>query len=145
MKSPTPHSSSSNRTKKAGGERNIHGTRVRRRIECSKCGAEDYVSVNPANKRLVVMCRSCAQKELGTYEMGVQPPEKTRTYECDQCKVRFELPARVFIYKGETVLCPDCIKGFDVWRGSKDISPQERQSMQLQRRKAGTMLRKRGA
>lgn len=126
-----------------GRPRNAHGTRISTRVLCSACGAVDFVAVRSKGKESVY-CRPCAQTYLGAFEAGVKTPEKKNSYSCEQCKGTFEgqIDMQRKREAGEAVLCPDCFRGFEVWRGPLGASPEARNAMSLERRRSGVMLRR---
>src|SRR5688572_22889437 len=50
-----------------GGPRNEHGTRIARRITCSRCGKSDHVPFVPKDAKRA-LCRDCAAEMLKTFE-----------------------------------------------------------------------------
>lgn len=121
-----------------GGQRNAHGTRISRRIVCSECSALDYITVRP--KEGGMLCRECARKNFAAYEVGVFVPRAKQEVFCGQCSVGFLLPVEVERHAG--LLCPDCKKGFEIWRGSRDSDPESREAKVLLKTKSGLILRR---
>jgi hypothetical protein len=126
-----------------GRPRNDHGTRISTRITCSACGTVDFVAVRSKGKESIY-CRSCAQNYLDAFEVGIARPGKKNCYTCEQCKGTFEgqIDVRRKQDSGESVLCPDCFRGFEVWRGPLGSTPETRKAMSLERRRSGVMLRR---
>ncbi len=122
-----------------GGARNAHGTRISRKVTCTKCGVEDFITSRPS-KTNGALCRSCAQTEIGAIEMGKKAPRVMAQHTCSNCKCHFALPARIKLEKDS--LCPACLKGHDIWRGSADMTVEERDSLSFETRKSGVMLRR---
>lgn len=125
---------------RVGGARNVHGTRISKRITCEKCGAEDHIVSRPQKGR-PVWCRACAQEAIQAFEIGVQMPFQKVEKICSVCGCTFLFPAHI-VPKNEQLLCLDCLKGFDIWRGSVNMSPETREKMTLETRPSGTLLRK---
>jgi hypothetical protein len=124
-----------------GGARNVHGTRICKRVKCEKCGVEDYITSRPKSGK-ETWCRSCAQELLHAFDSGVRIPTPLVKKRCGICACIFDLPVTARV-KGPRPLCSNCMKGFEVWQGSLDMSPQMREQMTLESRRSGTMLRKR--
>lgn len=101
-----------------GAARSEHGTRLAYRVVCSKCQATDYVSKKIAQDK-TPLCRSCAEKFLYAFEQGRNVLEQQVSCQCDQCNREFPLNVSVAQKKTEK-LCPDCYRGFAVWRGKKN-------------------------
>src|SRR5580704_4766515 len=101
--------------KVVGTPRTEFGTRLCQRIECTKCQKVDYVPVRIAASK-EKFCRSCAEKVLATYEQGRQIIEKKVTRICNHCCRDF-LVNEAIVRKKEQLLCFDCLRGFEVWRG----------------------------
>lgn len=98
-----------------GGARNGHGTRICRRIVCARCEETDYISVRTKSSTNA-LCRKCARILIAAYEEGVQVRFQRTLIQCSRCSKECEVPDRL---KGESeVLCLDCLRGFEVWRGS---------------------------
>lgn len=98
-----------------GSARNEFGTRLCHRVECGKCGQIDHVPVR-VNQGQDKFCRSCAEKHLMAYEQGRKIDEKKFTVACEQCHLEFKA-VETLVSKKERLLCIDCLRGFDVWRG----------------------------
>ena len=104
-----------------GAERNMHGTRLCHRITCKQCHKVDYVAKRLQNAKHLY-CRSCAEKLLNTFESGRVVAEKKADASCGQCHKVFLVPAAILEKKNE-LLCPDCYRGFAVWRGKGHLDP----------------------
>ena len=102
--------------KVVGAPRNEHGTRLCQRVQCEKCEKVDYVAVR-VNSAKSQLCRDCAEKFLAAYDQGRHIAERQVNRICDQCHREFSVKEAV-AQKKEQLLCPDCFRGFDVWRGS---------------------------
>lgn len=101
--------------KMVGAARNAFGTRLCQRIECSRCNKTDYVSMKISSAK-IKYCRSCAERLLTTFEVGRVVGEKQLQRNCDKCKNEFLVSETVANKKIE-LLCADCYRGFEVWRG----------------------------
>jgi hypothetical protein len=123
-----------------GGPRNEFGTRVARRITCSRCGNVDHVPHAPKDLSRA-LCRSCAGEVLKTYEVGTRVRE-TRPCVCTLCQRTFQLPISVEL-KDDVALCPDCLRGFATWTGGLGSTPEERESVEVEQRLGGTLVRRR--
>ncbi len=126
--------------RRVGGARNEHGTRIARRIECSRCHKEDHVPFVPKDATKA-LCRDCAAQVLHTYEEGVKVRMPTKSTVCNLCGTPFPMPISA-IDDGDP-LCPNCLMGFTTWRGSVDVPFTERAKQTLEPRRSGTVLRKR--
>lgn len=135
-----PKDAKHSKTLVLGRARNAHGTRVCRAVTCTKCGSRDYASVRRHNREKVY-CRPCARRELNAHESGIKTHRAGVLQACSLCKVEFELGTAIKKDAGE-VLCFDCLSGFEVWRGSLKMAPDQRQQGQIERRKNGVLLRK---
>jgi len=126
--------------KSVGGARNEHGTRISRRVECTRCGKVDHV---PWTKKDVkgALCRSCAADVLKLYEVGTKKRAETREVECNLCGIPFALP--VTVEDDGDLLCPSCLRGFTVWQGDLDVPWEERTRQRSEARPSGTLLRRR--
>ncbi len=122
-----------------GGARNEHGTRIARRIVCTRCGAEDHVPFVPRNETRA-MCRACAALLLRAYEVGTRAPVETRAETCNLCGSPFRIPLSV--KDDGDPLCPNCLRGFMTWSGSIDTPFVERQGRVIETRGAGVVVRK---
>ncbi len=122
-----------------GGARNVHGTRISKRVKCHKCGEMDYIAARP--KGQPACCRSCAKQMFNAHDVGVRIPMPLLKKYCFVCRAPFNLPITA-ILRDKKPLCQDCMKGFDVWRGSLDMSPDSREHMTCEKRRSGTLLRK---
>src|SRR3989338_5334727 len=111
-----------------GGTRNIHGTRISRYIQCQKCGQKDHITSRPSRTQ-GAFCRTCALQALNALEVGRKAPRDMKQHLCSNCHQRFALPVHVEIKKDG--LCPNCLKGFDIWRGSLDMSVQAPPKMKV--------------
>jgi hypothetical protein len=98
-----------------GKERNDFGTRLCQRIECSRCQKVDYVAKKIAGAK-TVYCRDCAERFLYTFESGRVIAKKSVLRSCAQCTKEFSMDEEIALKKDE-LLCRDCLKGFDTWRG----------------------------
>lgn len=123
-----------------GGPKNQFGTRVARRITCSRCGNVDHVPHAPRDISRA-LCRACAAEVLKTYEVGTRAPVETQPAVCSLCKKPFILPARVELT--DEILCPDCLRGFATWAGAIDASWESRQDVVVEQRVGGTLVRRR--
>jgi CxxC-x17-CxxC domain-containing protein len=122
-----------------GGRRNEFGTRISRRIDCSRCGAEDHVPYVPKNEARV-LCRSCAKEVLAAYEVGQKVKTPTRAESCNLCGAPFQMPTSV--PDDGDPLCPSCLRGFTTWSGSLDTPWEERQATVMEERRPGLVVRK---
>lgn len=122
-----------------GGTRNVHGTRIARRVKCDKCGQEDHITARPSRTR-GTFCRACALETLNALEVGKKAPRDMKAHVCSNCKCGFALPVHVELKKDS--LCPACLRGFETWRGSLEMSVDARESMSCEVRKSGVLLRK---
>ncbi|MDA0712739.1 MAG: hypothetical protein O2897_01990 [bacterium] len=122
-----------------GGSRNAHGTRISKRVKCFKCGAVDYILARPKDGK--PCCKACAKELMNVVEEGSRIPKELVKKNCFNCQSEFELPKTARIKEGGP-LCPNCKKGFEIWRGSLGMSPEGRDDMQLEKRTSGTLLRK---
>lgn len=127
--------------KVVGAARNGFGTRLCQRIECSRCHQVDYVSLKIAGAK-TKYCRACAEKLLETYEAGRLIAPKRLKCVCNQCRIEFNVSESVATKKDE-LLCPDCYRGFEVWRGKVSAARNVR-NMSYLIKKSGTttILRK---
>ncbi len=123
-----------------GGPKNEFGTRVARRITCSRCGAVDHVPHAP-RKLERALCRACAADVLNTYEVGTRAKVETRPAACSLCKKPFALPVKVELT--DEILCPDCLRGFATWTGGIDTAWDERRGVVIEARVSGTLVRRR--
>lgn len=122
-----------------GGARNEHGTRVARRITCTRCGLVDHVAYSPRDATKA-LCRKCAKEVLEIYEAGVRVRVATRSTVCNLCGTPFDLP--VTAEDDGDPLCKSCLLGFTSWQGSVDTPFNERQGAVLEPRASGTVVRK---
>jgi hypothetical protein len=122
-----------------GGERNEHGTRIARRIDCSRCGAVDHVPFVPQDPSRA-LCRACAGVVMKMYEEGVKIRMPTKQCACNLCGVPFELPITA-VDDGDP-LCQMCLQGFTAWQGSVDTPFEQRKALVHEKHRAGTVLRK---
>ncbi len=122
-----------------GGARNVHGTRISKRVKCHHCAEMDYIAARP--KGQPACCRSCAKKMFNAHDVGVRIPMPLLKKHCFVCRAPFNLPITAML-RDKKPLCPDCLQGFDVWRGSLDMSPNSREQMTCETRRSGTLLRK---
>lgn len=109
---------------RVGGARNEHGTRVARRVVCTRCGAHDHVQwVEQDNS--TALCKVCAEEMLGVLELGRKEKQKTRDEICNLCGVPFAMPDHV--EDDGDPLCGNCLRGFMAWQGTIDRTFEERQ------------------
>lgn len=126
--------------KRVGGARNEFGTRVARRIDCSRCGRSDHIAYVPKD-RAKALCRDCAVEVLRMYEVGVKARVSTRVVPCNLCGTPFDLPANV--EDDGDLLCRSCLRGFTAWQGSVDVPFDERSRAHAEPRRSGTLIRRR--
>lgn len=126
--------------KRVGGARNEFGTRVARRIDCSRCGRSDHIAYVPKD-RAKALCRDCAAEVLRLYEHGVKAKAAMRRVSCNLCGTPFDLPATV--EDDGDLLCGSCLRGFTAWQGSVDVPFEERSRAQAEPRRSGTLIRRR--
>src|SRR5579871_5300486 len=98
-----------------GSARNAFGTRLTHRVVCVRCEEVDHVSVR-INDKKDSFCRNCAEILLATYDQGRTFNLKQVSRACDQCMRTFLIEESI-AQKKERLLCNDCLRGFDVWRG----------------------------
>ncbi len=122
-----------------GGARNVHGTRISKRVKCHHCGEMDYIAARPRGQP--VCCRACAKKMFNAHDVGVKIPMPLLKKHCFVCRASFNLPITA-VLRDRKPLCQNCLQGFDVWRGSLDMSPDSREQMTCETRRSGTLLRK---
>jgi formylmethanofuran dehydrogenase subunit E len=122
-----------------GGPRNEHGTRVAKRVTCSRCGLVDHVPYVPRDMGKV-LCRKCAIEILDTYEKGQRAKVPMRATKCNLCGQPFELPAAV--EDDGDPLCKSCLMGFTAWQGSVDTPFEERTDVVVEERLSGTLVRR---
>jgi CxxC-x17-CxxC domain-containing protein len=122
-----------------GGPRNEFGTRIARRIECTRCGTEDHVPFVPRDRERA-LCRGCAAEVLRMYEVGVKVRVDTRSVCCNLCGTPFDLPTTA--PDDGDPLCKSCLLGFTTWQGSCDTPFEERTARVVEARRAGTLLRR---
>src|SRR3989338_4748421 len=124
-----------------GGFRNAHGTRIAKRVHCSACGAEDHITSRHSRTRGgLAYCRACARKLINAIEVGTKAPRQMKGHRCSNCQQDFQLPVHVKIEKG--CLCPSCLKGFETWQGSKEMTVEERANLHCEIRQPGLLLRR---
>lgn len=112
-------------TKIVGEPKGEFGTRLSQRVTCEKCQKIDYVTVK-LSKIHQKFCRSCAQDVLKVYEVGRHILEENKKCMCEKCGKNFFMKDILLAKKHENaqeILCFDCHKGFDVWRGKASNSP----------------------
>lgn len=126
--------------KRVGGVRNEFGTRIARRIDCSRCGRSDHVQYAPKNREKA-LCRECAAEVLRLYEHGVKARADVRVVPCNLCGTPFDLP--VTVEDDGDLLCRSCLRGFTSWQGSLDTPFEERSQVQAESRRSGTLIRRR--
>ena len=122
-----------------GGTRNVHGTRISRRIKCDKCGCEDHITSRPSRTQ-GAFCRACALGIMNALEVGKKAPRDMKQHTCSNCRRSFGLPVHIEIKKD--CLCPDCLHGHEIWRGSLDMPVDARETMSCELRKSGVLLRR---
>jgi hypothetical protein len=98
--------------------RNEFGTRLCQRVVCAKCQKIDYVPVRISAQK-EGFCRDCAEKLFSTYDQGRQIEKKKVNHVCQQCKCNFVVDVAIAKTKNG-LLCFDCLRGFEVWRGKTD-------------------------
>lgn len=98
-----------------GLARNEFGTRLCQRVVCGKCQKVDHVSVRVAAAK-DKFCRDCAEKVLATFDQGRHIADKQVSRQCEQCHRDF-LVSEAITKKKPQLLCLDCYRGFEVWRG----------------------------
>src|ERR1700688_3702455 len=101
--------------KVVGAPKNEFGTRLCQRIQCQECKKVDHVSVRVA-KAKSKFCRECAEKYLNSIDMGRFIGKTMVGRVCMQCKESFKVNEEI-AQKKEELMCLDCYRGFDVWRG----------------------------
>lgn len=102
-----------------GLARDSFGTRLCQRVVCVKCQKTDHISVRVKTAK-DMFCRACAEKILSTYDQGRQIDDKKTGQVCKQCNAYF-MVNETLAQKREDLLCQDCFRGFDVWRGKAFI------------------------
>lgn len=122
-----------------GAARNAFGTRLCERVECSRCHKVDYVSFKVSSAK-TKYCRTCAEKLLETYECGRHVEQKRLKLPCQQCRTEFSVSEAV-AQKKQDLLCPDCLRGFETWRG-KVTDGDAHKSTHLIKRNSTVVLRK---
>lgn len=141
MNAPAERIKSNTLPNRVGGEKNAFGTRISRRVLCASCGKNDFISFVPGGTK-EVYCKACAKDICKVYEVGEAISEATVEKKCDQCATDFKIPVskEAILAAKETILCIDCLKGFDVWRG-RLASTAASQTI-IQRRVSGALLRR---
>lgn len=110
-----------------GEPRGAFGTRLCQRVKCQKCEKYDYVSKLLGNAR-DVYCRDCAEKYLSVFDKGrIVESEKVQCI-CIQCHKEFLVPPIVAEKKSD-LMCKDCLRGFDTWRGKAGVSSTKNSSI----------------
>ncbi|MEI6790544.1 MAG: hypothetical protein WCK42_05125 [Myxococcaceae bacterium] len=122
-----------------GGTRNVHGTRISKRIKCQKCGLEDHITSRPSRTQ-GAFCRACALITMNALEVGKKPARNMKEHVCSNCRQNFALPVHIEIKKDS--LCPACLHGHETWRGSLSMPVEARENMTCELRKPGVLLRK---
>lgn len=103
-----------------GEPKGAFGTRLCQRVKCQKCDKFDYVSKLVGHSK-EIYCRDCAEKYLAVFDKGrVVASEKVACI-CMQCRKEFKVPPSVVEKKPE-LMCEDCLRGFDTWRGKAGVS-----------------------
>jgi len=105
-------------------------------VVCTRCRKVDHIPLNPKDKAHA-LCRSCAEEQISTYEVGVKAKEPMQDARCAICDVPFQLPARI---DAENALCPNCLRGFAVWEGALETDFEDRRP--TENRGRGLRLRK---
>lgn len=105
--------------KVVGLPRNEFGTRLCQRVQCEKCEKVDYVPVRVSLSKHQ-FCRDCAEKFLAAYDQGRHIAEREVSRICGQCHRDFSVKESVAMKKDQ-ILCADCFRGFEVWRGSTAV------------------------
>jgi hypothetical protein len=123
-----------------GEVRNEFGTRLCQRIECSRCHKVDYVAKRIA-KAKTIYCRDCAERLISTFESGRKLSEKKISSICVKCKIEFSINEEIAL-KREELQCPDCYRGFEVWRGKLASQAAKESPSLIIRGKSNTILRK---
>jgi len=137
-KSPLRKNTIAKTPKVVGLARDTFGTRLCQRVTCVKCQKIDHVSVR-VNADKDMFCRECAEKILATYDQGRQIAETQIRQTCKQCKANFMVNVNLAM-KRDDLLCPDCFRGFDVWRGK--IAAKDKKRVVLIKTGAKTTFRK---
>ncbi|HEY4221787.1 MAG TPA: hypothetical protein VGO62_10595 [Myxococcota bacterium] len=122
-----------------GGPRNEHGTRVARRVTCSRCGSTDHIPYVPKDTSKA-LCRNCAVEVLQMHEAGVKVRMPTRDAVCNLCGTPFQMP--IAVEDDGDPLCLSCLQGFTSWQGSIDTPFHERQNVVVEERLSGALIRK---
>lgn len=126
--------------KVVGRPRTEFGTRLSHRISCEKCAKVDYVPMRVSSTQSK-FCRDCAEKLLSAYEQGRHIAEPQVYRICCQCRRDFLVNESV-AQKREDILCRDCFRGFDVWRGRNKIQKNSTLRVVLMRLGSRTTFRK---
>lgn len=127
--------------KVVGAARNAFGTRLCQRIECSRCHQVDHVSLRIAGAK-TKYCRACAEKLLETFEAGRQVAAKMLKRHCSKCQCEFQVSEAIALKK-EDLMCKDCYRGFEVWRGKVSEGKNTKDSSYLIKKNGtNTILRK---
>lgn len=98
-----------------GLARNEFGTRLCQRVECRKCQKVDYVAIRVSSEK-EQFCRDCAEKFLGAFDPGRHIEAKKASRICEQCHKDFFVNEST-AFKKDQLLCIDCYRGFEIWRG----------------------------
>ncbi len=125
--------------KYVGGARNAHGTRIAKRITCTRCGLVDHVPYVPRDPQKA-LCRACAVLVLETYEAGTKVRMPTRPSVCNLCGTPFQIP--VVVPDDGDPLCKNCLMGFTTWQGGVDTPFAKRAEVTVEVRLSGTLVRK---
>jgi hypothetical protein len=110
--------------KVVGLARDAFGTRLSQRVICVKCQKTDHVPVR-INADKDMFCRACAEKILKTFDQGRRIDEKKISRVCNQCNANFMVDESLAL-KRDILLCQDCYRGFDVWRGKAATKDKKR-------------------
>lgn len=118
---------------------NAFGTRLCQRVLCSRCHQVDYVAIRIANAK-TIYCRSCAERLLETFETGRHIARKKLKRSCMKCKNQF-LVSESIADKKDELMCQDCFRGFEVWRGKASDTDKESRYV-IKKNSAKTIIRK---
>jgi len=147
---------STEKIKRVGGDKNAHGTRVLRKVKCSKCSKLDFISFVPGRGK-EAFCKSCAETLCNALEVGQAEKIKFVKKNCPNCAQPYEIESEKLAYieeqkkrvrlkrpdeEDKPMLCPNCYMGFELWSGKKDSNQNLPSSLGLSKRKSGAILRK---
>jgi hypothetical protein len=122
--------------RQVGGARNEHGTRIARRIACTRCGKVDHIA-RPPRDLTRALCRACATEVLMVFEETARLRPTMKDARCILCDTPFQLPAHIAV---DDALCPDCLRGFSSWQGALETDFEERR--EAEPRRTGVRLRR---